>query len=86
MDNSSNGSSYLAYNDYNILDNRITRNLQELLSERNSEQKVYQGIFDKIREKLFIMSESDDIELTDSDVSTFTKKYNITQSQEAING
>lgn len=85
MDNSSSGSSYLAYNDYNIIDNRITRNLQELLSERDTEKKVYHGIFDKIREKLFVMSESDDIELTDSDISTFTKKYNITQSQEAIN-
>jgi len=51
MDNSSSSSSYLPYNDYNILDNRITRNLQELISERDGEKKVYHGIFDKIREK-----------------------------------
>lgn len=87
LDNSSGSSSnYLAYNEYNIFDNRITRNLQELISERSIEQKVYLDVFNKIREKLFVMSESDDIELTESDVSEFTKKYNITQSQETING
>jgi hypothetical protein len=81
----SSSGSYSPYNDYNILDNRITRNLQELISERGGEQKAYDNVFKKIREKLFVISEGDDIDLTETDKLAFTKKYNLTQSQTTIN-
>ena len=81
----SSSGSYSPYNDYNIHDNRITRNLQELISERGCEQKAYDNVFRKIREKLFVISEGDDIDLTETDKLAFTKKYNLTQSQTTIN-
>ena len=64
-----------------------TRNFNDLVTERGTEyeKRVYSDIFEKIREKLFISSEADDIELTDSDKKIFNEKYKISSTQETIN-
>ena len=77
---------YAPYHEFSLTPNdiRITRNFEELVTERCQDDKIYNSVFEKIREKLFISSESDDIELTELDKLTFNKKYNITESQNVI--
>ena len=83
---SSENSLYASYHEFSLTpnDSRITRNFEELVTERGKDDKIYNSVFEKIKEKLFISSESDDIELTELDKLTFNKKYNITESQNVI--
>ena len=83
---SSENSMYASYHEFSLTpnDTRITRNFEELITERGHDDKIYNSVFEKIKEKLFISSESDDIELTELDKLTFNKKYNVTESQNVI--
>jgi hypothetical protein len=83
---SSENSMYASYHEFSLTpnDTRITRNFEELITERGQDDKIYNSVFEKIKEKLFISSESDDIELTELDKLTFNKKYNVTESQNVI--
>ena len=69
-------------------DTRASRNFEELICERYDAESpikhVYNSIFEKINEKLFICSEIDDTELTEKDIELFSIKYNMPQTSENI--
>jgi len=67
----------------------MTRNYEQIITERGEMDLNltlnYSNVYDKIREKLFVCSESQDIELDDSQQSEFDLKYNIKQTTNIIN-
>ena len=70
-------------------DTRVSRNFDELITERGENSffsdKIYQSVFDKIQQKLFICSELDDVHLTEADEALYSFKYDISEKQESIN-
>ena len=62
-------------------DPRIRRNFDQLISQRQEEatgethSQFYSSVFENIKEKLFIVSETDEIELTDSEKNEYNSKY-----------
>ena len=61
---------------------RLTRNFEELVTERGDDN--FGIIFDKIKEKLFISSQSDDADLTVQDFLKFNEKYNTDEVRTSI--
>ena len=83
------GSNYFSpYREINnFSDTRTSRNYEELINEREDEHSdfaIYQPVFDKIKEKIFIISEGDDIEISETDTIIFENKYNLKESKNTI--
>ena len=73
---------------------RLNRNFEELVTQRGelsfeaesepTDQNFYNSVFENIKEKLFIVSESDDIEISPEEIITYKSKYNIEDHFKAI--
>lgn len=79
---SSSESSVHSLFSYN--DPRLNRNFEQLVTQRGdlipdleTDQNYYNSVFENIKEKLFIISESDDLEITGDEIKTYKEKYNI---------
>jgi Zinc finger, C3HC4 type (RING finger) len=86
--------NYLAFNENNsnssfihtrTPDPRTNRDLFDLLDERDSfyERGIYNSVFDKISEKLFVCSETE-IDLSEPEYKELELKYNVLKTQENI--
>ena len=89
MDN----NNYIYNNNFNYLessaDSRISRNFEDMICERNEndyQKTIYSDLFDKIREKLFVTTDTDNMEITEEDKITFDLKYKIPESFDVISG
>uniref|UniRef100_A0A6C0B0D7 RING-type domain-containing protein n=1 Tax=viral metagenome TaxID=1070528 RepID=A0A6C0B0D7_9ZZZZ len=78
---------------FSLNDNRLNRNFEELITERGEEvssappppqKSMFADVFENIREKIFIMNESDDMEITESDKVSFQEKYKTQEVQSTI--
>jgi hypothetical protein len=58
---------------------RFTRNFEELITERGDVT-----IFEKVKEKIFVSSHSDDVELFADDFLKFNQKYNTKEVDSSI--
>ncbi len=69
---------------FTYIDPRLNRNFEELVTQRGelsetseTSQNYYNSVFENIKEKLFIVSESDDIEITSDEENHYIEKYDI---------
>lgn len=70
-------------------DPRVSRNFDELVSQRQEHtesncSQFYNSVFENIKEKIFIVSESDDIEITNDEIKQYQLKYNDESVLEAV--
>ncbi len=68
---------------------RFERNFEQLVSERgesleNNNEMIFTDIFEKIREKIFILGDCD-IDVTNAEKIKFSEKYNIPETNKYIN-
>lgn len=68
---------------------RFNRNFEMMVTERGEEclennTSTFSDIFEKIREKIFILGDCD-FDLSDSDKSKYSDKYNISETNNIIN-
>ena len=64
----------------------VPRSFEQFVTQRNIdfEENVYTEMFEKIKEKIFVSGEGDDIDLLDSQRESFEKKYDIHEKKKSI--
>lgn len=87
----SNLNSYYTFNDRYSSENRMTRNFEELVTERGElefgevqSEFRFENLFNNIKDKIFSCSEGDDIDLSEEQRKSFEEKFNIKKSSETI--
>jgi len=68
---------------------RTTRNFEQLITERGEElskpvNSIYLNLYNEIKEKIFISSEGDDIDLVSIQEQKYEKKYNTKETSEKL--
>ena len=84
-------ASYAPFSDNESANNfsRFERNFEMMVTERgealeNNNEIFFTDIFEKIREKIFILGDCD-IDLSDSDKIKYSEKYKIPETNNVIN-
>ena len=76
---------------FQLDDNRLLRNFDTLITERQEfvfqeeeEPFIKFNLYDTIQEKMFAITEGDDVDLTEENKKEYTEKYNILDTKNTI--